>query len=124
VIYLQSDAGVRQAIVDATTIEGRKQVFSLVKEADVFVENLKPHEAALQGYGAEELAAIRPGLIYVRIKMNNVVGPWADWVGFDFNAGALTGAFVDEGSMEQPKTPRGVNVVVDFLCGMLGAAGA
>ena len=124
VIYMQSDAGVRQAIVDATTIEGRKRIYSLVKESDIFVENLKPHEAASQGYGAEELAAIRPGLIYVRIKMNNVVGPWADWVGFDFNAGALTGAFVDEGSMEQPQTPRSVNVVVDFLCGMLGAAGA
>jgi crotonobetainyl-CoA:carnitine CoA-transferase CaiB-like acyl-CoA transferase len=124
VIYLQSDAGVRQAIVDAKAIDGRKQIVSLIKEADVFVENLKPHEAALQGYGAEELAAIRPGLVYVRIKLNNAVGPWADWVGFDFNAGALTGAFVDEGTMEQPTAPRSVNVVVDFLCGMLGAAGA
>jgi crotonobetainyl-CoA:carnitine CoA-transferase CaiB-like acyl-CoA transferase len=124
IIYMQSDAGVRQAIVDARRPEGRNQVYALVKDADVFVENLKPHEAAQQGYGAEELAAVRPGIIYVRIKLNNVTGPWADWVGFDFNAGALTGAFVAEGSMEQPKKPNGVNVVVDFLCGLLAAAGA
>jgi crotonobetainyl-CoA:carnitine CoA-transferase CaiB-like acyl-CoA transferase len=84
-IYVQSDTGMRQAIVDA---KNRKAVHALAKDADIFVENLKPHEAAQQGYGAEELAAVRPGIIYVRIKFNNVTGPWGDWVGFDFNAGA------------------------------------
>jgi crotonobetainyl-CoA:carnitine CoA-transferase CaiB-like acyl-CoA transferase len=66
---------------------------------------------------------VRPGIIYVRIKFNNVTGPWADWVGFDFNAGALIGTFVEEGSMELPKTPPGVNVVVDFLAGLMASAG-
>jgi crotonobetainyl-CoA:carnitine CoA-transferase CaiB-like acyl-CoA transferase len=120
-IYVQSDAGMRQAIVDA--VKERKKVLALAKDADIFVENLKPHLAAQQGYGAEDLALVRPGIIYVRIKLNNVTGPWADWVGFDFNAGALIGTFTAEGSMELPKTPRGVNVVVDFLCGMMASAG-
>jgi crotonobetainyl-CoA:carnitine CoA-transferase CaiB-like acyl-CoA transferase len=120
-IYVQSDAGMSQAIVDA--VKERKKVLELVKDADIFVENLKPHLAAQQGYGAEDLALVRPGIIYVRIKLNNVIGPWADWVGFDFNAGALIGTFTAEGSMELPKTPPGVNVVVDFLCGMMASAG-
>ena len=122
-IFLNADAGTRQAIVEARKPENRKQVYALVKDADVFVENLRPHEAAQQGYGAEELAEIRPGIIYVRIKLNAVTGPWADWLGFDFIAGAFTGLLAAEGTMEQPRLPGGVNVVVDFLCGMLATAG-
>jgi crotonobetainyl-CoA:carnitine CoA-transferase CaiB-like acyl-CoA transferase len=129
-VYVQSFAGVRQAFLDArkTLIPGtpaanRKAVYDLVRDADVFVENLKPQEAAREGYSAEDLAAVRPGIVYVRIKLNTVTGPWASWVGFDLNAGAFTGFYTAEGSPEQPRFAVGVNVVVDFLCGMLATAG-
>ncbi|HEX6555405.1 MAG TPA: CoA transferase, partial [Ktedonobacteraceae bacterium] len=122
VFYLQSDAGVRQAILEARQPENRKQVYAVVRDADVFVENLRPQLAAREGYAAEDLAVVRPGLIYARIKLNTVEGPWANWVGFDLSAGAFTGLYAAEGSLEQPRLPGGVNVVVDFLCGMLTAA--
>ncbi len=123
VFFMQSDAGVRQATLDARTPEGRKGVYALVREADVFVENLRPQLAAREGYAAEDLAVVRPGIICARIKLNPVTGPWANWVGFDLSAGAFTGVYTAEGSAEQPRLPGGVQVVVDFLCGMLTAAG-
>jgi hypothetical protein len=58
-IFLQSDTGARQATVEARKPEHRKEVYALVKDADVFVENLMPHKAAQQGYGAEDL----PGFV-------------------------------------------------------------
>jgi crotonobetainyl-CoA:carnitine CoA-transferase CaiB-like acyl-CoA transferase len=118
----QSDAGVRQAYLDARRPENRNRVYALVKDADVFVENLRPQLAAREGYAAEDLAAVRPGIISVRIKLNTTEGPWANWAGFDLSAGAFTGLYAAEGSLEQPRLPGGVNVVVDFLCGMLTAA--
>lgn len=121
--FMQSDAGVRQAILDARKPENRKAVYALVRDSDVFVENLRPQLAAREGYAAEDLAEVRPGIIYVRIKLNTVTGPWANWVGFDLSAGAFTGVYTAEGSTEQPRLPGGVNVVVDFLCGMIAAAG-
>jgi hypothetical protein len=123
VFFVQSDAGVRQAILDARDPEQRKAVYALVQDADVFVENLRPQLAAREGYAAEDLAEVRPGIIYVRIKVNTVSGPWASWLGFDLSAGAFTGLYIAEGSFEQPRLPGGVNVVVDFLCGMMCAAG-
>ena len=120
---LQSYAGVRQAIRDARRPEQRKSVYALVRDADIFVENLRPQLAAREGYAAEDLAAVRPGIIYARIKLNTPSGPWANWVGFDLSAGAFTGLYAAEGSPEQPRLPGGVNVVVDFLTGMLTAAG-
>lgn len=123
VFFVQSDTGVRQAQLDARDPEQRKAVYALVQDADVFVENLRPQRAAREGYAAEDLAEVRPGIIYVRIKLNTVTGPWASWLGFDLSAGAFTGLYTAEGSFEQPRLPGGVNVVVDFLCGMLCAAG-
>jgi crotonobetainyl-CoA:carnitine CoA-transferase CaiB-like acyl-CoA transferase len=120
--FTQSDAGVRQAFLDARRPENRHHVYALVEDADVFVENLRPQLAAREGYAAEDLAVVRPGIIYARIKLNTVEGPWANWVGFDLSAGAFTGLYAAEGSLEQPRLPGGVNVVVDFLCGMLTAA--
>ena len=73
---------------------------------------------------ATPASASRARASRVRIKLNTPTGPWANWVGFDLNAGAFTGVYTAEGSMEQPRLPGGVNVVVDFLCGMLAAAGA
>jgi crotonobetainyl-CoA:carnitine CoA-transferase CaiB-like acyl-CoA transferase len=122
VFYMQSDAGVRQAILEARQWENRKQVYALVRDADVFVENLRPQLAAREGYAAEDLAVVRPGIICARIKLNTVEGPWANWLGFDLSAGAFTGVYAAEGSLEQPRLPGGVNVVVDFLCGILTAA--
>lgn len=94
-----------------------------MRDADIFVENLRPQLAAREGYAAEVLAEVRPGIIYARIKLNTVTGPWANWVGFDLSAGAFTGVYTAEGSTEQPRLPGGVNVVVDFLCGMIVVAG-
>ena len=122
-IYFQSDAGLRQAYLDAREEKNRNRVYELVKDADVFVENLRPGLAGKQGFSAEELMTYRPGIIYTSLKFNAPTGPWADWMGFDFNAGALTGLFTETGTPDQPGFPHAVNVVVDFLAGYLATLG-
>jgi len=123
-LYWQCDAGTRQAYLDARVDSDRKKVYELVKDADIFVENLRPRMAANEGYSAEELATYRPGIIYVTVKLNTPTGPWADWMGFDFNAGALTGLLCETGTPDRPAAPHGVNVVVDFLTGYMATLGA
>ena len=122
-IYLQCDAGLRQTYLDARIDANKMPIYGLAKEADVFVENLRPHLAASQGFSAQTLAQHRPGIIYVEIKLNTRKGPWADWMGYDFNAAGLAGMFCDIGSADQPLLPNGVNVVCDFLTGYLASIG-
>lgn len=122
-LYWQCDAGLRQTYLDARIDGSKKPIYELVKDADVFVENLRPHLAARQGFSAETLAQYRPGIICVEIKLNSRKGPWADWMGYDFMAAGLTGMFCDIGSADQPQLPHGVNVICDFLTGYLGAIG-
>jgi crotonobetainyl-CoA:carnitine CoA-transferase CaiB-like acyl-CoA transferase len=121
--YWQCDVGTRQAFLDGRVDKNRKQIYKLVKDADIFIENLRPGLAANEGYSAEELATYRPGIIYTTIKLNVPTGPWANWVGFDFNAGALAGLLTETGTRDHPAAPHGVNVVVDFLCGYMATMG-
>jgi crotonobetainyl-CoA:carnitine CoA-transferase CaiB-like acyl-CoA transferase len=122
-LYWQCDAGTRQTYLDATHDANRKPIYELVKGADVFVQNLRPHLAAKQGYSPESLAEYRPGIICVDVKLNTNTGPWSDWMGFDFMAGALTGLLCECGTPDQPSPPHGVNVICDFLTGYLGMIG-
>jgi len=122
-MYWQTQAGTRQAYLDARNDANRKEIYKLVKDADIFVENLRPRLADKQGFSAETLAQYRPGIIYVTAKLNTTTGPWADWMGYDFNAAGLCGLLSDIGSADQPQLPHGVNVVCDFLTGYLGSIG-
>jgi crotonobetainyl-CoA:carnitine CoA-transferase CaiB-like acyl-CoA transferase len=123
-LYWQCDAGIRQTYLDARIDGNRKPIYELVRNADIFVENLRPGMAAAQGYSPETLAEYRPGIIYVSVKLNTPKGPWANWMGYDFTAAGLAGLLCDIGSEDQPQTPHGVNVVCDFLTGYLGTIGA
>ncbi len=122
-MYWQCQAGIRQAYMDARVDGNKKAIYELLKEADVFVENLRPHLAEKQGFSPETIAKYRPGIIYVKVKLNTPLGPWADWMGYDFTAAGLSGMLCDIGSADQPQLPHGVNVVCDFLTGYLGAIG-
>lgn len=123
-LYWQCDAGTRQTYLDARIDGNRNKIYKLVKEADIFVQNLRPGLAAKQGFSAEQLAEIRPGMITVDIMLNQRTGPWAHWLGYDFTGGALTGLLAQLGTPKAPQTPHGVQVICDFLTGYLGSIGA
>ncbi len=122
-MYWQCQAGIREAYLDGRVDANRKAIINLVKDGDVFVENLRPHLADQQGFSAKTLAQYRPGIIYVKLKLNQSTGPWADWVGYDFTAAGMSGILCDIGSADQPQLPHGVNVVCDFLTGYLATIG-
>src|SRR5215831_10576870 len=49
----------------------------LVRKADVFSQGYRPGTLANRGLSPEELAAIRPGLVYVSLCAFSHAGPWA-----------------------------------------------
>ncbi|MCH9816574.1 MAG: CoA transferase [Actinomycetia bacterium] len=121
--FYQSEVGVRQAYLDARKTENRPLVYALLKDADVFVENLRPGLADQEGYSAESLAERKPGIISVSVKLNARMGPWSHWPGFDINAYGITGLATAEGTPDQPLPPQQVNVICDIMTGYLGAIG-
>jgi len=121
--YFQADIGIRQAYLDARQAENRKKVYELIKDADVFVDNLRPGVADKEGYSAESLAERKPGIIAVSVKLNTHEGPWSLWPGFDINAAGITGLSTAEGTADQPLPPQQVLVICDIMTGYLAAIG-
>lgn len=121
--FFQADVGLKQAYLDARKKENQQKVYDLVKDADVFVENLRPQRLKEQGYALEDLIKVKPGLIYTEVKMMASGGPWENMAGFDVNAAGVTGLYTAEGTPDAPLLPQQVQVICDILTGYLGAIG-
>ncbi len=75
--------GKRAAHVDLRTPQGRADFEALVRGAHVLVQGYRPGGLEALGYGPQELARLRPGLVCVWLSAYGTQGPWAGRRGFD-----------------------------------------
>src|SRR5204863_4257748 len=99
----------------------------LVRKADVFSQGYRPGTLANRGLSPEELAAIRPGLVYVSLCAFSHAGPWASRRGFDTVVQAMSGMAVRQAEVLAGPTaaPQFYPVsAIDYCTGYLLAAAA
>ena len=112
--------GKRSAIIDFAQNDG-PVLAALLRDADVFVQSWRPGMLDRRGFSPADVAAIRPGIVYVSESCYGFEGPWAQRGGFDPVALASTGVTFDEARRDTYKfTPPGI--LTDGLAGFLGAA--
>ncbi|HET7738216.1 MAG TPA: CoA transferase, partial [Tepidiformaceae bacterium] len=70
--------GKRQAYLDLNNAEEADCLRDLVRGADVFSQGFQHRSLERRGFGVEQLAAIRPGLIYVSENAFGHEGPWLE----------------------------------------------
>src|SRR3954467_15978487 len=75
--------GKRSVVVDATTAEGRELVVRLVRDADVFLTNLRPDAVHRPPPGPAALLEANPRLVYASVTGYGLEGPDADRAGYD-----------------------------------------
>jgi hypothetical protein len=120
--YITANVGLRSSTVDPRRPDGAALVRSLLGGADVFFANRRPGYLARLGLSPEEAAAVRPGIVHATNSLAGTTGPWADRVGFDQSAGALTGMADLEGAGGEPRLSP-ILVVNDYIVSWLTAAG-
>jgi crotonobetainyl-CoA:carnitine CoA-transferase CaiB-like acyl-CoA transferase len=64
---------------------------SLIREADVYIQNFRPGAAERIGAGAEQLLKLNPRLVYCSISGFGATGPYAERPSYDSVAQALSG---------------------------------
>ena len=101
----------------------REIVRRLVKDADVLVENFRPGQLEAWGLGWEELSAINPGLIMVRISGYGQTGPYRDRPGFANIAEAMGGLRYVTGYPDRAPVRTGVSLG-DTLAALYAVIGA
>ena len=77
----------------------------LVREADVFSQGYRPGTLGNRGLSPEELAAMRPGLVYVSLCAFSHAGPWASRRGFDTVIQTVSGITSRQAEVVPGKTP-------------------
>ena len=99
----------------------------LVRETDVFSQGYRPGSLAGRGLAPEELAALRPGLVYVSLSAFGHSGPWAGRRGFDTVVQTVSGMTTRQAEVVPGKTegPQFYPVsAIDYCTGYLMAFGA
>lgn len=83
--------GKLSAYADIATAPGRADLRALIADADIFLQGFRPGALAGRGFGPEEVAALRPGIVYASLSAYGHVGPWAARRGFDSLVQTATG---------------------------------
>jgi len=100
----------------------------LVRQADVFSQGYRPGSLCARGLSPEELAALRPGLVYVSLSAFGHAGPWAARRGFDTVVQTVSGITARQGELFPDKDEPGPQFyplsAIDYCAGYLMAAGA
>jgi hypothetical protein len=121
---IDTSRGKLSAHVDLETDAGRATLRDLAHETTVFVQGYRPDGIARRGFGPDELAKLRPGIVYVSLSAYGHLGPWGDKRGFDSLVQTATGFNHAEGEAFGG-APRALPMqILDFASGFLMAFGA
>jgi crotonobetainyl-CoA:carnitine CoA-transferase CaiB-like acyl-CoA transferase len=99
------NAGKRSTVLDLKTEAGRRRLYALAGETDVFVEGFRPGVAARLGFDYPTLRDLRPELIYCSISGAGQQGPLAGQPTHDISLQAMAGALAGAGEIDRIGVP-------------------
>jgi crotonobetainyl-CoA:carnitine CoA-transferase CaiB-like acyl-CoA transferase len=120
--YVQS-RNKKSVSLDLKSEEGREIVRKLVGETDVLIENFRPGILEKWGLGWEDLSALNPRLVMVRISGYGQTGPRRSMPGFAAIAEGMGGLRHVTGYPDRPPVRAGVSIG-DTLASLYGVVGA
>ncbi len=122
-VWWQAQSRNKQSIcIDLRVKEGQEIVKRLAKEADVLIENFRPGTMEKWGMGWEELHALNPKLIMLRISGYGQDGPRRDEPGFAAIGEAVAGLRYLTGHPGDVPARAGLSLG-DTIAGLHGALG-
>lgn len=114
---LDTGYGKRKATLDIATPEGKAQFTELVKHCDVLSQAYRPGALDSLGFGRDQVAAMRPGVVYVSLNAFGYTGPWRGRRGFDTVVQSAAGMAYTSGRGKEPLfTPVSA---LDYISGYL-----
>jgi len=105
-LVIDTGRGKLSAAIDLRQSSGRETLAQLVRQADVLVQGYRPGAVAAHGFSAEEVARLRPGIIYASLSAYGHEGPWAYRRGFDSLVQTASGLNLAEAEAFGSPEPR------------------
>ncbi|WP_239162064.1 CoA transferase [Acrocarpospora phusangensis] len=122
-VVVETAFGKRSCHIDLRT--DPEKLWDLVARADVIIRGYRPGALETLGFGAEELARVRPGIIVVDISAYGVRGPWAGRRGFDSLVQMVSGIAHEggDGTRPQPLPCQALDHATGYLAAFAAVAG-
>jgi crotonobetainyl-CoA:carnitine CoA-transferase CaiB-like acyl-CoA transferase len=122
---IDTGLGKLSALADLRRREDADRLRRLVREADVVSQSYRPGALARLGFGPDDVARLRPGIVYVTLSAYSHAGPWRERRGFETLIQSVTGMAHEQGRRLGTDEPHHLPAqVVDHGTGYLGAFGA
>ena len=120
-MFLQLNRNKLGLTLNPTKDKGKEIVKRLVERSDIVIANLPEQTLKSMGLNYEDLKSINPGIILTSNTAFGTTGPYAERVGFDGVAQAMSGAMDMTGDPEKPT--KAYAPYVDFCSASLAAFG-
>jgi crotonobetainyl-CoA:carnitine CoA-transferase CaiB-like acyl-CoA transferase len=108
--------------LDLKNPRGQEAIRRIIPNVDVVIENFRPGTLERWGLGYDDLKAINPGLIMVRISGFGQNGPYRERPGYGFLGDAASGFLAINGYPDLPPV-RSAVPVTDMVTALYGAYG-
>lgn len=105
-LVIDTGRGKLSASIDLREASGRQTLAALLRDADIFVQGYRPGAIAAFGFGPDQVAKMRPGIVYVSLCAYSHEGPWAKRRGFDSLVQTASGFNVAEAEAFDDSEPR------------------
>ncbi|WP_405431172.1 CaiB/BaiF CoA transferase family protein [Micromonospora sp. NBC_00617] len=112
----------RSISVDVKSVEGRKLILDLTKDADIVASNFRPGVMDRLGLGYDALSAVNPRIIVGYASGYGLSGPYTHRRGQDLAAQAISGLMALSGTEETGPMPSGT-FMIDYVASMQFALG-
>jgi len=123
--FFATNRGKKSLTVNIATPEGADIIRTLVKSADVLIENFKVGDMQRYGLDYDTLSQINPGLVYCSITGFGQTGPYKNRAGYDFIIQGMGGLMSVTGPHEEEagSKPQKVGVPIsDMMTGMYASS--
>ncbi len=102
--------GKKSVEIDARTPDGQAVIRDLLSGADILVENFRPGTMERWGLGYDQLSAINPRLVMIRVSGYGQTGPYAGKAGFGAIGEAMGGLRYVVGDPSNPPSRAGISI--------------
>ncbi len=124
-VVMDTGRGKLSASLDLRRAEEAEGLRRLIRDADVFCQGYRPGALDGRGFSPEEVARLRPGIVYVTLSAYGHAGPWSGRRGFDSLVQSVSGIAHEGGVTGGAEGPLHLPAqALDHATGYLAAFGA
>ena len=110
-VFFSCNRGKKSIALDLKSEEGKKILFKLASEADIFMQNFRPGAIERMGFGEDVIRKLNEKIIYVSISGFGNRGPYANSRVYDPVIQALSGATDIQADRETGK-PKMFRIII------------